>query len=143
MAKNKRKKGKDYSKFVKTVVQKLIKEGVNCYVWHAATTGSAYIRFENSRIGSIRLGDHKGRSQYSYRWNIRSDFPTGHAKWHKVNGKWRFYVHSGNWADIVPHIVAKQKEVQHFKSKPIPYYIPEHKKKGEKNVIKVTTTYGR
>jgi|TARA_R110000796_G_scaffold112555_2_gene224126 hypothetical protein len=125
-----KRKSKNYTKFAKTVIQKLEKEGVESYLWHAATTGSAYIRFNDNRIGSIRLGDHKGRSQYSYKWNIRSDFPTGHSKWHKVDGRWRYYVHSGNWGEIIPHIVETKKEVDKMgPSKYGGYYIPKHKEK--------------
>ena len=125
---HKKNKKKNYSKFAKTVVQKLTKEGIGCYVWHNAKHGSAYIRFDDPRIGSIRIADHKGRGHLSYRWNIRSDFPTGHSSWHKVNNRWRYYVHSGNWADIVPFIKAKKEEVEMLNRVPIPYFIPEHKK---------------
>jgi hypothetical protein len=124
----KTKKKKNYSKLAKTIVQKLKKEGIEAYVWHNATHGSAYIRFQYSRIGSIRIADHKGRSHLSYRWNVRSDFPTGHSMWHKVNGRWRYYVHAGNWADMIPYIKTKKQEVETLGKAPIPYFIPEHKK---------------
>ena len=50
----------NFKRLAKRVIKHLKKEGVECYLWHSATTGSAYIRFNDSRIGSIRLGDHKG-----------------------------------------------------------------------------------
>lgn len=128
MPKQKTKKKKNYSKLAKTVVQKLKKEGIDCYVWHNAKYGSAYIRFQDSRIGSVRIADHQGRQHLGYRWNIRSDFPTGHAKWHKVNGRWRYYVHAGNWVDMVPYIVERKKEVEQWGGTPMEYFIPEFKK---------------
>lgn len=119
----------NFKRLAYKIIKRLNKEGVDCYLWHAATTGSAYIRFKDSRIGSIRLGDHKGRSQYSYRWNVRSDFPHKHSKWHKVNGKWRYYTHTQNWIDIVPLIVNRSEEVSTWGGKIYEYYIPKHKKK--------------
>ena len=100
---------------------------MECYLWHS--TASAYIRFGDSRIGSIRLGDHKGRSQYSYRWNVRSDFPKGHSKWHKVDDKWRFYSHTSNWGDIVPLIKERKEKVEQWGVNPYKYFIPKHKEK--------------
>lgn len=43
---------------------------VGAYGYHEALTGSRYIRFEDSRIGSIRIADHNGRPRYAYRWNL-------------------------------------------------------------------------
>lgn len=40
------------------------------YIYHRATTGSVYIKFENERLRSVRIGDHKGVSKYRYMWNI-------------------------------------------------------------------------
>lgn len=38
-----------------------------------ARSGSTYIKFSNSRVGKLRIGDHKERSRYAYRWQIRVD----------------------------------------------------------------------
>lgn len=40
------------------------------YVYYEAKTGSIYIKFEDKRIGSLRIGDHQGRQKYRYRWNL-------------------------------------------------------------------------
>lgn len=45
-----------------------------------ALTGSTYIKFPHWGLGSIRIGGHKGRNCYSYRWRIRVDGPTNHCK---------------------------------------------------------------
>lgn len=118
----------NFNRLANRIVEHLKKKGVNCYVWHAAKTGSAYIRFDDSRIGSIRLGDHKGRSQYSYRWNVRSDFPEGHSKWHKVEGRWRFYAHKSCWVNMIPLIVEQKEKVESWGPNPYEYYIPKHKR---------------
>ena len=117
-----------FKKFADRVVKKLNEEGVESYLWHFANSGSAYIRFKDSRIGSIRLGDHKGRNQYSYRWNIRSDFPEGHSKWHKINDKWRYYTHSSNWIDLIPLIKERKVTVEQWGENPYEYFVPKHKK---------------
>lgn len=119
----------NFKRLANRVIKKLQSEGVECYLWYA--TNSAYIRFEDSRIGSIRLGDHKGRSHYSYRWNLRSDFPYEHSKWHKIGGRWRFYAHTGNWIDIIPLIVQQKEKVEKWGPNPFEYYIPKHKRKNE------------
>ena len=119
----------NFKRLATRLINKLNKEGVDCYLWHAANTGSAYIRFKDCRIGSVRLGNHKGRSQYSYRWNIRSDFPIGHKKWHKINDRWRFYIHTQNWLDIIPLIVEQKEKVEQWGPSSYEYYIPKHKRK--------------
>jgi len=126
----------NFKKLAERVIKRLKAEGVECYLWHAATTGSAYIRFSDSRIGSVRFGDHKGRAQYSYRWNVRSDFPVGHSKWHKIEGRWRYYTHTKNWIDMIPLIIEQKKKVEQWGPNPYEYYVPEHKRKNE---IKSTT----
>lgn len=111
------------------IIDSLKKNGVECYLYHAATTGSAYIRFNDARIGSIRLGDHKGRSQYSYKWNVRSDFPIRHSRWHNVNNKWRYYAHIDKWRDIIPLIIETQRTVRSRGINTVEYFTPTHKLK--------------
>ncbi len=41
-------------------------------IYKRATTGSLYIKFELIPH-SLRVGDHKGRMKYRYRWNLRDD----------------------------------------------------------------------
>lgn len=40
------------------------------YVYYSARTGSLYLKFEDSSLGSVRIGDHQGIEKYRYRWNI-------------------------------------------------------------------------
>jgi|TARA_R110000851_G_scaffold47424_1_gene115080 hypothetical protein len=117
----------NFEKLANKIIKRLKKEGVVCYLYHS--TASAYIRFQDCRMGSIRLGDHKGRSQYGYKWNIRSDFPRGHNKWHKIEGKWRFYAHSSNWITILPYILERKTEVEKWGENKRSYYTPKHKRK--------------
>ena len=117
---------------LKEIAEGLVNElklvGVDAYIWHAATTGSAYIRFDDNRIGSVRLGDHAGRKKLKYKWNIRTDFPKNHKKWHKVEGMWRFYIHVDKWKEIIPLLVDRKNEVATWDKNKYSYFIPHFKK---------------
>lgn len=39
----------------------------------AVTTNSIYLKFEDTKLGSIRISDHTGKSKYAYKLNIDSD----------------------------------------------------------------------
>ena len=57
----------DYNLFIKYL---------NKYINHcnlnnkAVTTNSVYLKFEDTRLGSIRISDHIGILKYGYKWNI-------------------------------------------------------------------------
>lgn len=51
----------------------------------AKNTNSKYIKFRDSRLGSLRISDHVGRSKYSYRWQIRTDIEHTMHDVHKGN----------------------------------------------------------
>lgn len=38
--------------------------------WHESKHTSRYIKFKDTRLGSIRIADHKGRSKYSYTYEL-------------------------------------------------------------------------
>ena len=38
--------------------------------WHKANTGSYYIKFKDTRLGSIRISDHDSRTRYRYTYEI-------------------------------------------------------------------------
>lgn len=41
--------------------------------WHTSKYGSKYIKFKDTRIGSIRFSDHNGRQRYNYTYEINID----------------------------------------------------------------------
>jgi len=51
---------------------------LDAYLYHIALTGSIYIKFKggDSFLGSLRIGDHPGKSKYKYTWNLRYDIST-------------------------------------------------------------------
>jgi hypothetical protein len=59
--------------YAQEVISALTQQDVVAYVYHRATTGSVYIRFADSRIGSVRIADHNGRDHLRYKFNMRKD----------------------------------------------------------------------
>ena len=52
----------------KKFVAKLKDANLDAYLYHIALTGSIYIKFKggDSFLGSLRIGDHPGKSKYKY-----------------------------------------------------------------------------
>lgn len=45
---------------------------LGAFLWHEAkTSDSIYIKFRDSRLGSIRLSDHNPRARYGYTYDLR------------------------------------------------------------------------
>lgn len=45
-------------------------EGLGCWLYKQALTGSTYLKFAEACMGSVRVADHPGKSEYRYRWNL-------------------------------------------------------------------------
>ena len=45
-------------------------EDLGCWLYKQALTGSTYLKFMDTGMGSIRVADHRGKSEYRYRWNL-------------------------------------------------------------------------
>lgn len=119
-------KSKNFKSIAEQLINILSKKNIKAY--HAATTGSCYIRFEDERIGSVRLGDHSGRSKLKYKFNIRSDYPKGYKKWRNHEGMWRYYVSTSNWLDIIPILENRAIEVKKWEKGKFTYGIPKYKR---------------
>lgn len=115
----------------KNLVAELKVKGIECHIHHKATTGSAYIRFKDPRMGSIRISDHAGRSKLKYKFNIRSDFSNEKPQWMKDRGIWRLYISSKHYQNIIPEIIKRAEIVKTWKV--IPYNkTPKHGKRNKK-----------
>jgi hypothetical protein len=56
------------------IIKRLKDRGIGCYLWHGNhKSASHYIRFDEVRMGSIRIADHPALPQYKYRFNVRAD----------------------------------------------------------------------
>ena len=118
-----------FEDIAKRLITELAAKGINAYIWHSATTGSVYIRFEDVRIGSVRLGDHNGREKLKYKFNIRNDIGRKHKTWVKDDGVWRYYVLAHNWKQIIPVLVDRANEVKKWDKPKFQYTIPYFKQK--------------
>lgn len=58
--------------YVKQIYNLLLKElqAYGSIPWYTAATGSMYIKFRDTRLGSIRIADHPARGQYSYKYEL-------------------------------------------------------------------------
>lgn len=76
---------------------------LGAYIYHHATTGSTYVKFEDERIGSLRIADHPGRKRYRYRWNLITD---GLDRPEKLNDRGinRWYYPAQDVTDLLRHI---------------------------------------
>lgn len=118
---------KYFSNAADNFVAALIKEGVKAYIWHKATTGSVYVRFEDSRMGSVRIGNHDGREHLKYKFNLRDDISPKQKGWRKDGGVWRHYCPLNQWKELVPMLVERQKQVAGWPESKYNYIVPKFK----------------
>ena len=127
----------ELKKLHESIAKKLILEltslGIKCYVWHMATTGSVYIRFEDNRMCSIRIGDHDGREKLKYKFNIRTDKKIKEKKWVKDGETWRLYIPHNQWKEIIPHLQERFEQIKSWPESKFKYGIPSFKKNQKAN----------
>ena len=76
---------KSHTKLARDLLKLLDQWGA--YVYHEAITStSIYIKFPHWGLGSIRIGDHRGRMKYRYRWMLRTDGPPDTWSWDEDRG---------------------------------------------------------
>ena len=75
------------AKLAKRLVAEL--QDLGAYVYHVGIYGSTYIKFTHPRLGSLRIADHPGRPNYSYRFNI--DLSISEAYQDQHIGKTRYH----------------------------------------------------
>lgn len=86
------------------VLNALRDQGIEGYIYHkAVTTESVYVKFEDQRLCSLRIGDHDGKERYRYKWNLRSDYTKFKVK--IDNGIKRFFFPWEEWSRLVDRIV--------------------------------------
>lgn len=61
----------EYKK-IRHVVDKVMEEleEFGPYIYHEATTGSTYMKFNTDSLRSLRISNHEGRKKYKYKWNL-------------------------------------------------------------------------
>ena len=120
-----------------SIANKLIIElkvlGIQAYIWHKATTGSIYVRFNDNRMCSIRLSDHNGRNKLKYKFNLRSDISSNHKKWVKDGKVWRCYLPLNKWRELLPILMDRHNQIQEWNQSKYCYHIPSFKQEKNKS----------
>lgn len=131
-------KNKLHESIAKNLVSELNGLGIKCYIWHVANTGSVYVRFDDNRMCSVRIGDHDGREKLKYKFNIRTDKGFTEKKWVKDDGKWRLYVPHTHWKDLIPNLQERFEQIKQWPESKYKYGIPAYKRKQD---IELTENY--
>lgn len=83
------------------------KAGVHLYIYHTVNyknqIGSIYLKHANKLLRSVRIGDHPGREQYRYKWNLRADIKKAYTE--NDNGATRYYYPYSQVIELAKHIV--------------------------------------
>ena len=96
------------AKLAKRLVRDL--EDLGAYIYHTGVYGSTYIKFTHPRLGSLRIADHPGRPNYSYRWNLDLSIDGAYQDQHI--GKTRYHFPLQGRDDFVTQIREYAKQVQ-------------------------------
>ena len=69
--------------------------------WHKSKYNSYYIKFKDTRLGSIRIADHDGRKKYSYTYQVFTQ--------NKTKDELRIEIET-----IIEKIIIKSKMIENF-----------------------------
>ena len=69
--------------------------------WHKSKYNSYYIKFKDTRLGSIRIADHDGRKKYSYTYQVFTQ--------NKTRDELRIEIET-----IIEKIIIKSKMIKNF-----------------------------
>ena len=85
-------------------------QSLSPYYYCKAVSGSIYIKFEDVRIRSLRIADHKGISRYRYKWNLLSYWQLENKI---VDHDYvRFYYNFNDYQEFVEHILNYEKAIK-------------------------------
>ena len=96
------------AKLAKRLVRDL--EDLGAYIYHTGIYGSTYVKFTHPRLGSLRIADHPGRENYSYRWNLDLSIDEAYQDQHIGKTRYHFPLHGRD--DFVSQIREYAKQVQ-------------------------------
>lgn len=60
---------------MRELIARLAAEGIKLTLYKFAASGSIYLRFEDRRMGQVRIGNHDEYAHLGYRWQIRPGVP--------------------------------------------------------------------
>ena len=87
----------------RNIVETLLRElkSISPYIYHVSRWNSVYLKFQDKRLGSVRIGDHSGREKYRYKWNIEIG---GETRIEYHDGVKRFYFADSNIPSFISRI---------------------------------------
>lgn len=105
------------------IIKKLKDTNIGSYPWYISKGQSVYIRFDDPRMGSIRIADHKAKEKYKYKFNITNEPLTRSEKrnktkkkikWIKNNNVWQAFLHKNYFEQIIPVLIDRKEQVKDF-----------------------------
>jgi hypothetical protein len=116
-----------FAQIAEKLIEQLNQEGFEAYLWHAGKgeTSSAYIRFKNPMLCSIRLADHPGKQKLRYKYNVRSDITKSYQG--REDGAYRFYFTVNDIDLLIDELRTRRQLTKEWKPK-YQYGIPSWKK---------------
>lgn len=72
-------------KFTEKLIAKLKQHGITIQYYHAMTTNSIYLKLDYGVLNTIRISDHKGKANLSYRYNFAKNISG--TKLQRLRGK--------------------------------------------------------
>lgn len=92
------------------IQSQLIEKGFTIHRLDAITTKSIYLKLDYGLSNSIRISDHAGKKEYSYRFNILKQMPMRTYQ-HFTNGKYPRGFYSFDMVDrMIGDIVGQKQE---------------------------------
>lgn len=94
----------------KYIQKQLVDKGFTIQRLDAQTTKSIYLKLDYGLCNSIRISDHSGKKEYSYRFNILKEMPQKSVHYF-TNGKFPRSFYSFDMVDkMIEDIVARKDE---------------------------------
>jgi len=88
----------------------LKEEGLTIQRYDSVTTSSIYLKLDYGVANSIRIGDHKGKKQYKYRYNV--DIGRKQINRHSTGEGWpRWYYPETELNALVRDVVKERKRI--------------------------------
>lgn len=124
------------------LINLLEQNNIKASIFKIATTSSVYIHFSNTKLGKLRIGDHKEKNTLGYRWQIRTDLKEPETKINKGHKQFLYPLthinnlinHIKNYYNKINQIplgqllseintpIGKERLNNHLKSLPYPHF---------------------
>lgn len=101
---------RNIQQMAKYIQKQLVDKGFTIQRLDAQTTKSIYLKLDYGLCNSIRISDHSGKKEYSYRFNILKEMPQKSVHYF-TNGKFPRSFYSFDMVDkMIEDIIARKDE---------------------------------